>query len=201
MCVECLAAADCAGMGSDAGTGGDGGFAPLPGRVQCSTATNRCVQCNTGSDCPTGLTCRDSVCECMPDTNGATCAAATSAPVSPGTMQVFNGNLMPMGAEDWFRLSLPAGAGANIRINLQSEAGSSVVMDLRADCGVATYASCTDRMSGADGVTAYEFNDSMMMAMSMTPTRNTPWPAMLVVRVYSRTPVTTCMRYRLTVQN
>ncbi len=197
MCVQCLANLDCGMMMVRT----DAALPPAPGNTQCSTTTNRCVQCSIPSDCPAGLTCTLNACVCGTDVNGTACPTATSGGAAVmGSPRVLTGNLTMMQPEDWFRFTFPMAMGAAPRIVVMGEMGSMLAIDVRGACGD-PYSRCTNRMSGADGVTDYSFDDSMAMPpmMGSMPTRMTPWPDTLIVRVYSRVPLTGCVRYALVV--
>lgn len=135
-------------------------------------------------------------CECETGTGGALCAMATMVPpVAAGGSADLTGVVAGSATEQWFRVGF-ATSSATLHITFAANPGGAYRFDLQAACGGAT-GTCGDRTGGATGLDDWSFFDTP----GMHSTRNVPWPAQLLLRVYRTAPGTRCEPFVLRLTN
>jgi hypothetical protein len=201
------------GARSEGGRGDGGGIEDGGADVRCTGsctlphATARCIggACIVGA-CDMGWLDADgradNGCECEGGGHPTSCVAtAMVETLAMGDSRMVRGALAGAGQEHWFRVRFAEGGHARVMLE---DSSARYRIEVQSACGSGTDLSCEDRPAGATGLTEWEFYDQPGDAGTdgmSAPTRNVPFPAEVVVRVYATAPSTACEPYTLRFSN
>jgi hypothetical protein len=142
---------------------------------------------------------------CTDDAHGSMCERATDlGSLMAGDSITPDPGVLPMsGDEDWFRVDFPPDPMMNMpgggmpAIEFVMNGGEAFRFEVRGDC--MTTLGCGDGMSARD-VDSWSFvDDQAMMGEDAWSTRDAPWPAAAVIRVYRPVGMGDCQRYQIRV--
>lgn len=142
---------------------------------------------------------------CDDDDYGDTCEAATDLGsfMEGETMSPTPGSITTAGGEDWYRMDFPPNpemntpGGGTPTVEFSVNEGDAFRLEVLDTC--TTPLSCSEGMTATD-VTAWSFvDDQSLEGLEQWTTRDVPWPASVLVRVYRPTGAPDCQRYRLSI--
>lgn len=148
-------------------------------------------------------------CECVDTGGAATCGMAINlGSLGPGTSTTSPLGTIPLpGLDDWFRVQFPplnmpnlAGVGTP-RIVFSTNDGGAYRFEVQSD-GCAGVLPCGGGAGSATALDDWSMTDNAGDTgggLTDYSTRATAWPAQVYVRVYRRTPGTSCARYQLSI--
>jgi hypothetical protein len=208
--------------------------------IDLQTAADHCGTCGTNCNSPAAahtasancvaaqckvVTCSASAydingsfndgCECIQDTNGASCGTATTVPNSPlpigGSPVTVRGNITPADRDDWFYVSFATGASCSYHPKIVLDAGSEPVrMQVMSDCNASPFTCGSGEAPGSTSdSTTWEFTNSTTCG-DQAPIDPTPDQGAFIqmvqsstvyIRVHAIGSGTTCKPYTLTISN
>jgi|GEM_PF-3376048 len=181
--------------------------------ADCVAAQCRVVTCSAGAYDVNGSF--NDGCECIQDSNGASCATATTVPTSPlpigGSPVTLRGNITPADRDDWFYVSFATGATCSYHPKIVLDPGAEPVrMQVMSDCNASPFTCGAGEAPGSTAdSTTWEFTNSTTCGdqASIDPTPDQGAFIQMVqsstvyIRVHSIGSSTTCKPYTLTISN